>query len=31
MNPILNAVIGGWQINGIVRIDNGRPNSAAAL
>jgi Carboxypeptidase regulatory-like domain/TonB dependent receptor len=25
MNPILNAVIGGWQTNGIVRIDNGRP------
>jgi carboxypeptidase family protein/TonB-dependent receptor-like protein len=25
MNPILNAVIGGWQTNGIIRIDNGRP------
>jgi hypothetical protein len=25
MNPILDAVIGGWQTNGIVRIDNGRP------
>jgi hypothetical protein len=25
MNPILNAVVGGWQTNGIVRIDNGRP------
>ena len=25
MNPILNAVIGGWQTNGIVRIDDGRP------
>jgi hypothetical protein len=25
MNPILNAVIGGWQTNGIIRIDDGRP------
>jgi hypothetical protein len=25
MNPILNAVVGGWQINGIVRLDDGRP------
>jgi hypothetical protein len=25
MNPILNAVVGGWQTNGIVRIDDGRP------
>jgi hypothetical protein len=25
MHPVLNAIIGGWQINGIVRIDNGRP------
>jgi hypothetical protein len=25
MNPILNTIVGGWQTNGIVRIDNGRP------
>jgi carboxypeptidase family protein/TonB-dependent receptor-like protein len=25
MNPILNAIVGGWQTNGIIRIDNGRP------
>ena len=25
MNPILNAIVGGWQLNGIVRIDDGRP------
>lgn len=25
MNRILNAIAGGWQINGIIRIDNGRP------
>jgi hypothetical protein len=25
MNAILNAVVGGWQTNGIVRIDTGRP------
>jgi hypothetical protein len=25
MNPILNAIVGGWQTNGIVRIDSGRP------
>ena len=25
MNPVLDAVIGGWQTNGIIRIDNGRP------
>jgi hypothetical protein len=25
MHPVLNAIVGGWQINGIVRIDNGRP------
>jgi hypothetical protein len=25
MNPILDAVIGGWQTNGIIRIDTGRP------
>jgi len=25
MHPIVNAVVGGWQVNGIVRIDNGRP------
>lgn len=25
MNAILDAFIGGWQTNGIVRIDNGRP------
>jgi hypothetical protein len=25
MNPILNAIVGGWQTNGIVRIDDGRP------
>jgi carboxypeptidase family protein/TonB-dependent receptor-like protein len=25
MNPILNAIVGGWQTNGIIRLDNGRP------
>ncbi|HZU28772.1 MAG TPA: TonB-dependent receptor [Bryobacteraceae bacterium] len=25
MHPVLNAVIGGWQTNGIWRFDNGRP------
>jgi Carboxypeptidase regulatory-like domain/TonB dependent receptor-like, beta-barrel len=25
MSPILNAIVGGWQTNGIIRIDNGRP------
>jgi len=25
MHPVLNAIIGGWQVNGIIRIDNGRP------
>jgi hypothetical protein len=25
MNSILNAVVGGWQTNGIFRIDDGRP------
>jgi hypothetical protein len=25
MNSVLNAVIGGWQTNGIVRMDTGRP------
>jgi hypothetical protein len=25
MNKVLNAFVGGWQTNGIVRIDNGRP------
>lgn len=25
MNPILNAIVGGWQTNGIVRINDGRP------
>ena len=25
MNPILNTIIGGWQTNGIIRIDDGRP------
>jgi Carboxypeptidase regulatory-like domain/TonB dependent receptor len=25
MNSILNAIVGGWQTNGIVRIDSGRP------
>jgi hypothetical protein len=25
MHPVLNAVVGGWQLNGIIRIDNGRP------
>jgi hypothetical protein len=25
MNPILNVFIGGWQTNGIARIDTGRP------
>jgi hypothetical protein len=25
MHPILNAIIGGWQTNGIVRINSGRP------
>ena len=23
MHPVLNAIVGGWQVNGIVRIDNG--------
>ena len=25
MNPVLNAIVGGWQTNGIIRIDDGRP------
>lgn len=25
LNPVLNAILGGWQTNGIIRIDNGRP------
>jgi hypothetical protein len=25
MNPILDAIVGGWQTNGIVRLDSGRP------
>jgi hypothetical protein len=25
MNPILDAFVGGWQTNGIIRIDDGRP------
>ena len=25
MNPVLNALVGGWQLNGIWRFDNGRP------
>jgi hypothetical protein len=25
MNPILDAIVGGWQTNGIIRIDDGRP------
>jgi hypothetical protein len=25
LHPILSAIVGGWQTNGIVRIDNGRP------
>jgi len=25
MNPILDAIIGGWQTNGIVRVNDGRP------
>lgn len=25
MNPIINAIVGGWQTNGIIRIDDGRP------
>ena len=25
MNPIANAIIGGWQTNGIIRLDDGRP------
>jgi hypothetical protein len=25
MNSILNAVVGGWQTNGIIRVDTGRP------
>jgi len=25
MNPVLNAVIGGWQLNGIWRFQGGRP------
>ncbi len=24
-NPVLNTIFGGWQINGIMRIDDGRP------
>jgi len=23
MHPVLSAIIGGWQVNGIVRMDNG--------
>jgi len=25
MNPVLNAFVGGWQMNGILRFDDGRP------
>jgi len=25
MHPVLDAVVGGWQINGILRINSGRP------
>ncbi len=25
MNPIMNGILGGWQTNGIIRIDDGRP------
>ena len=25
MNPVADAVIGGWQLNGILRFDDGRP------
>jgi Carboxypeptidase regulatory-like domain/TonB dependent receptor len=25
INPILDAIVGGWQTNGIIRIDDGRP------
>ena len=25
MHPVLNAILGGWQTNGIVRINSGRP------
>ncbi len=25
LHPVLDAVVGGWQINGIVRINSGRP------
>jgi hypothetical protein len=25
MNPILNTIIGGWQTNGIIRFNDGRP------
>jgi len=25
MNSVMNAIVGGWQTNGIIRIDNGRP------
>ena len=25
LNPVLNAFVGGWQLNGILRFDDGRP------
>ncbi len=25
MHPVLQAIVGGWQVNGIIRIDDGRP------
>jgi len=25
MHPVLNGIIGGWQLNGIWRFNNGRP------
>jgi hypothetical protein len=25
LHPVLDAIVGGWQTNGIIRIDNGRP------
>jgi Carboxypeptidase regulatory-like domain/TonB dependent receptor len=31
LNPILDAVIGGWQVNGIVRFNSGRPIIATLL
>ncbi len=25
LHPVLDAILGGWQTNGIIRVDNGRP------